>query len=175
MKKILGKIAMILVIIMIANTFSGCATKFFFDSGYKGTGEWYVDIFFFPIALAAVLSFDIITSPIQITVWAIQKDMEQKRAERGGKLDGIDTFSAVNSLSERDSLTQRISSLPEEKIVPFTEMLNSFSKKENSAMLKAFNNLSEKEIASSIEALNSMSEEELIATLNTFQNVRRKK
>ncbi|GBU29384.1 hypothetical protein R84B8_02948 [Treponema sp. R8-4-B8] len=162
MKKIAGKIAMILVIIIIANTFSGCLlTKYFSNADA------------FPIMYLFTIPLDLITSPIQIivlvTVWAI----EEAREERGKKIDGIDTFSAVNSLPEFDSLTRRISSLPEEKIVPFTETMNSFSKEENSAMLKAFNNLSEEEIASSIKALNLMPNEKLISTLNGFQNIRR--
>jgi len=170
MKKIAGKIAMILVLLMIANTFSGCITKLFYEDidYYRNPG-----LFLFGWILTVPL--DIITSPIQITVWAIQRDIEQKRHERGLKMDGIDTFSAVNSARELDSLTRKMSSLPEEKIIPFTEAFNSLSQEENSALLRAFHNLSEEEIASSIKALNELPEERLIATLNSFGHIRREK
>jgi len=164
MKKIFWKITVILVIIMVANTFSGCITALWWDSS-SGLATL--------CGLIITVPLDVIISPIEITVWAIKEYKEQKRFERGQRLDGIDTFSAINSLPGIDSLTQKISSLPEEKIVPFTETFNSFSEKENSAMLKAFNNLSQEEIASSIETLNSMSEERLIATLNSFHSIRR--
>jgi len=172
MKKITVKIAMILVIIMIANTLSGCFTIAVYSGGGSGSGSGW-DVLGFLFAWMITVPLDIITSPIQITVWAIKKDIENKRNERGKRMEGIDTFSAVNSLPELDSLTQKMSSLPEEKIVPFTETINSFSEEENSAMLKAFNNLSEDEITSSIKALNSMSRKRLIATLNSFQHIRR--
>jgi hypothetical protein len=169
MKKIAVKIAMVLVVIMIANTLSGCFTIGF----YSDLGKDHPILFLFGWIITVPL--DIITSPIQITVWAIKRDIEQKRDARGKKMDGIDTFSAVNSLPELDSLTRKISSLPEEKIIPFTETYNSFSEEENSAMLKAFNNLSEEEIASSIKTLNSMSGKKLIAILNSFQHIRRER
>jgi hypothetical protein len=166
-----GIIAMILILVMITGSLTGCFTKMIWDDFvlfdvHNGLiASLFISVLTIPL--------DIVTSPIQITVWAINKDIERKRAERGNKLDGIDTFSGRKSIPKLDSLTRRISSLPEEKIVPFTETLGSFSKEEDSAMLEAFNNLSEKEIASSIEVLSLMSEERLIATLNGFQNVRK--
>jgi hypothetical protein len=169
MKKIAVKIAMVLVIIMIANTFSGCFTMGFYSDTTARDNP-----ILFLFGWIVTVPLDIITSPVQITVWAIKKDIEQKRDARGKKMDGIDTFSTVNSLPELGSLTRKMSSLPEEKIIPFTETINSFSEEENLAMLKAFNNLSEKEITSSIKTLNSMSGKKLIATLNSFQNIRRK-
>jgi len=166
-------IALILVMVMAAGSFTGCFTKMVWDEfRLFDVNNGLIASLFYTIFS---LSLDIVTSPIQITIWAVKRDMEKKRNERGKKFEGIDTFSGKNSMPKLDSLTRRISYLPEEKIAPFTEMLDSFSKEEDSAMLEAFNNLSEKEIASSIEVLNSMSEERLIATLNSFQNIRRKK
>ena len=170
MKKIFRTVAMVLVLVMIASSFTGCFTIYvwkdfrLFDSQNGLIASLFYSIFTIPL--------DIITSPIQITVWAIQRIIEQERDERGKRLDGVDTFSSISSLPELDSLTQRISSLPEEKIVPFTETFNSFSKEENLAMLKAFNNLSEEEIASSIKILNSMPEEKLISAVNKLQLVK---
>ena len=170
MKKIAVKIAMVLVIIMIANTFSGCFTMGLYADTTASNNP-----ILFLFGWIVTIPLDIITSPVQITVWAVKKDMEQKRDARGKKMDGVDTFSAVNSLPELDSLIQKMSSLPEEKIIPFTETIYSFSEEENSAMFNAFNNLSKEEIVSSIKTLNSMSGEKLIATLNSFQNIRRER
>jgi len=166
-------IALILVIVIAAGSFTGCFTKsvwnefILFDVQNGLFASLFYSIFSIPL--------DIVTSPIQITIWAIERDIANKRKDRGDRFEGIDTFSGKNSAPKLDSLAHRISSLPKEKIVPFTEMLDSFSEEENSAMLEAFNNLSEREIASSIEVLNLMSEERLIVTLNSFQNIRREK
>jgi len=165
MKKTVKKIAMSLIMVMLTNSLTGCFTTSLLESSDPSA----------ILALPFMLALDFVTAPIQIIVYGVKKQEEKRRNERGDKLDGIDTFSAVSSPSapELDSLSRRINSLPEEKIVPFTEAINSFSEEENSAMATAFNSLSEDEIASSIEALNSMSDENLIAVLNSFQHIRK--
>lgn len=170
MKKIMRKIAMILVLVMLASSFTGCFTMWAIQEAKNDPLMFLATVF--PIPLAPIL--DLITSPIQLTVFIVREAVKAEKNRRGKMMEGIDTFSAaVSSLpkAELNSLMQRYDSLPEEKLVPFTETVNSFSEAENSAMVKAFNNLSEMEILSSMETLNSMSEEELIATLNNFQYI----
>lgn len=183
MKKSMGKIAMVLILVMLANSFSGCLTYHLFKGGGPGS-----DPISGMIVLGAI-AIDIVTLPIQAIVGLGMLINQGIRDSRGKKIDNIDTFSkAVKSLPEEelaslreafDSLpegelaafTQRFYSLPEAELAAFTETLNSFSETEISAMVAAFNQLSETEIVSSIETLNAMPDETLIAALNNLQYV----
>jgi len=179
MKKISRTIAMILFLVMVASSFTGCFT-FALLSTVGGGGN----------LILLTIPLDIITLPGQIIYFLIIVPAQTAaRNSRGKKFDSIDTFSAVirslpkekldsmmqkiNSLSEADlaSLTQRFYSLPDEEIDSFTETVNSFSPMEIYAMVTAFNNLSEAEIVSSAETFNSMPDETLIAALNNLQHV----
>jgi len=177
MKKLGGKIALILVLVMLANSFTGCLTY----AAIEGGGDMGALVLF-------TLPIDIITLPFQLIGFIVIKANEAARDKRGNKYDNIDSFSkAIKTLPEEElgslvqtvdslpkeelaALTQRFYSLPEAELAPFTEAVNSFSETEISAMMAAFNRLSEAEIAASIETFNSMPDESLIAALNNVRH-----
>ena len=173
MKKISGKIAMILVIIMLASSFTSCFTVGLMNSLGSNTTGPFSFLFTLLCGLMITVPLDIVTSPIQIPVYVAKKKQEREREERAKFMENIDTFSSIISMHEAQltSLAQKINSLPEDRLVLFKEAVNSFSEKEISIMAEAVDNMTEKEIIASIEILNSMSDEELIATLNSFQQI----
>jgi hypothetical protein len=166
MKKIAKKVAILLILVMIASSFTGCFSIWAVTGEPPIGGNGYEIILYI-----LVLPVDL---PVAGTILIVKAGIQAARNKRGKAMEGIDTFSAhFGSLpeTELDFLTQRISSLNEEEITPFTETVESFSEREISALAEAFSNLSEAEIASSIEALNSMSEESLITMLNNLQHI----
>jgi len=192
MKKISKTIAMILVLVMVASSFTGCLSWWLMTGepldlgGAGGGGDPLAWIFGGLIMLAA----DVVLLPIGLTVFIARKSIEAARDKRGQQLDGIDTFSAAisslpeaeyNSLmnafdslpeSELDTLARRFYSLPESEIDSYSQTLKSFSQKEITAMTQAINSLPEAKFISLMETLNSMPEEELISTMNRLQNVK---
>jgi len=187
MKKISKTIAMILVLVMVASTFTGCLSWWLMTGEPLDIGNVSGDGAF---ALLFLPVIDVILLPIALTVFIVRKGIEAARDNRGKKLDGIDTFSAVisslpdaefNSLmntfdslldSELDSLARRFYSLPESEIDSYSQILKTFSAKEINAMTQTLNNLPEAKIISLMETLSSMSEEKLISTMNRLPNVK---
>jgi len=169
-------IALILVIMITAGSFTGCFTT---SIGTAGNGE----------LLLITIPLDIVTLPIQLVYFVVKEVQKAQRNKRGKLMDGIDTFShSVNSLpgtglstmtrannslpkAEIDSLIQKFNSLPEAEIASFTQTVNSLSIAEKNALIKVFNGLSEAEIMSSIETINSMPEEELVYRMNNLQHI----
>jgi hypothetical protein len=161
MKKRARIIAMILVLVLAAGSFTGCFTYYLLSSG-GGAGELIV----FTIPL------DIVTLPFQLIYLIVTQVQEAQRNKRGRLMDGVDTFSHTEKSLPKakiDSLTQRFNSLPEAEIASYTQAVNSFSETEINTMIKTYNGLSEAEIISSIEALNSMPEEKLVSLMNNLQ------
>jgi len=188
MKKISKTIAMILVLVMIASSLTGCLSWWLITeepldiSGFLNS-EGLILLPLFPV-------IDVFLLPIGLTVFAIRKGIEAARDKRGQQMDGIDTFSAAisslpeaeyNSLmnafdslpeSELDTLARRFYSLPESEIDSYSQTLKSFSQKEITAMTQALKNLPEAKINSLIGTLNSIPEEKFISTMNNLQNVK---
>jgi len=187
MKKISRIIAMILVLVMVAGSFTSCLSWWLITgepldlSHVDGKGA--LLLIFLPIV-------DVCLLPIALTVVIIRKSIEHARDQRGKKLDGIDTFSAAvrnlpnaefNSLmhkfdalpeTEIDALAYKFYSLPEAEIDAYSQTLSSFSEKEISAMTEAVNRLPEERLNFLIETLNSMPEEKLISTMHKLQFVK---
>jgi len=167
MKKTIRIISMLLVILMLAGSFSGCFTAWAFKEG--GQAIWLL----LPIPFLPAL--DLISSPIQLTIFIVELVNYNKTKEKIKKSDGIDTFSlAKGSFSEAEllSLTEKLNSLPETEKNAFTDKISSFSQMETKALVQAFNDLSDDEVSSSIGIISSMPDETLIAALNNFQNIK---
>ena len=139
--QVVKKIAIVLVMVITVNCFTGCFTSSMVSLDPR---SWLI----LPFSLA----LDLVTAPIQLTAWAINRSIEAKRTERGDKIDAIDTFSAAGSLPEAElfSLMHKFGSLPEAELVPYAETITSLSEREISIIEEAFNKLTEEEIASSI-------------------------
>jgi hypothetical protein len=187
MKKISKTIAMILVLVMVAGSFTGCLSYWLITGeplDISGSGKaGFLIIMISPIV-------DIIVLPIALTVCIVKFGMETARDNRGRKWDGIDTFSATvkalphvefNSLmhkfdalpeSELDVLAYKFYSLPEKEIDAYSQTLSSFSEKEIAVMTQAVNSLPEVKIISLMKTLNSMPEEKFISAMNKLQFVK---
>jgi hypothetical protein len=174
MKKIAGKIAMILVLIMLANSFTSCFTV-------KAIKEKE------PFWLFLSIPMDIITFPIQLIGLAIM----------GDKMFDILGFSEMeaqiylanmehSSLTEYYSLREKICSLPEAELASLERTFNAIPEKERNAsmerlislpeekqvsLIRAYNSLPEKEMLSSMERMNSLPEAELVSLLQAFYSL----
>jgi len=163
-KKSLKKIAVILVLVMFVNIFTGCFTIWAFKQ------ETEVALLVFPIPLFPAL--DVVSSPIQLIIFLIELDISKDLKKKAEKLDNVDTFSTDTNIIPREkinTLSNKLSALPDEEIADFTNIINSLSEAEITAIINAFNTLSEEEIASSVETLNLMSDKTLIAVMNNSQ------
>jgi len=179
MKKIVKKTALILVIVMVFNVFTGCLSWYLMTGewpNYSGvSGEGAIGLIFIPV-------IDIVLMPVALVVFAIRMSIEKERKKRGEKWDDIDTFSAsAGYLTERfkflpddelASLILKFDSMPEDEINSITKKINSFSEAKISAVLNAFDNLSDETIAFSVKTLNSMPEEFLINKMNNLQQIK---
>ena len=162
MKKTIKKIALVLFLLMLVNSFSSCFTMWAFEQ--KEIETWFL---IFPIPLFPAL--DIVSAPIQLIIFLVELDKSKELKQKAMEMDGMDTFSTDKYFVPRSnliSLSNKINSLPEEKITIFTNTVNSFSETEIAAIIKAYYNLSEEEVNSSIETLNSLPDETLIAVMN---------
>jgi len=187
MKKISRIIAIILVLVMVATSFTSCLSWWLITGELLDlshvNGEGALLLIFLPIV-------DVCLLPIALTVVIVRKSIEHARDKRGKKWDGIDTFSATvrslpqtdfNSLmykfdalpeTEIDALAYKFYSLPEAEINAYSQTLSSFSEKEIAAMTEAVNRLPEERLNILIKALNSMPEEKLISTMHKLQLVK---
>jgi len=190
MKKTSKAIAIILILVMLASSFTGCISSMIMFGEVPSSldfgnisGEGALGLL---VLSPFILAADLILIPVALVVLIVRTGIESARNERGKKYDDIDTFSFISSLSEAEfdsfmrtfdslpeaelaSFMQRFNSLPEEEFDAFTETVNSFSDREFAAIVSAFNNLSKAEIVSSLETLNSMPQENLIASLDNLQ------
>jgi hypothetical protein len=189
MKKISRSVAVIMVLVMLSSSLTGCLSIWIMTGEYPGglasSGNSAGDLVFY----AAVFAIDICLLPIALIVFIGRKSAEAARNKRGNMLDGIDTFSKlINSMPEEElaslieafdsipddelaSLMEAYNSMPEAEIAAFTETLTSFSQEELSSIVASVNTLSEDEIASSLATLNSMPEESFVSTMNNLQNI----
>jgi len=154
-------IALILVLVIAAGSFTGCFTYHVLGGG--GNAE----------LLIFTIPLDIVTLPFQLIYLIYTQVQEAQRNSRGRLMDSVDTFSHTAKSLPRakiDLLSQRFNSLPETEITPYMKTVNSFSETEINAMLTILNGFSEAEIFSSIETLNSMPEEKLVSIMNNIQH-----
>ena len=153
MKKIAGKIAMILILVMLANSFAGCSVIlpqiFGEDARSLGTG---IDIVILVVAgLAALLA---------VTIFV--------EAEPPNETGIYLASSEHNLLTEYYSAMEILNSLPEAERVAVMEKINSLSAEKHDSLVRIIASLPQAEIAAYIEKLNALSEAELVSTVQGF-------
>jgi len=167
MKKISGSIAMLLVLVMLACSFTGCLS-YVYKSSSTGMRILYaiVDIVFLPISLLALLIYVIIN-------------------DASGEMDAQMYLSSVdnNILSEYYNLGEKINSLPDTELASLKAILNSLPETDRVisldkmkalsetrlfSLVNAFNSLPEAEILSSIDRISALSETEVVSLLQDF-------
>jgi hypothetical protein len=161
MKKTIKKIAMILIIVMLCNMFTGCAgmiMAFFTTIGYLLIGS-------------------IVVGAVAGTTYAIYESVAVKK--RGPRrtnpyLFENSTFTTtLSSLSEEElgSLKETLQSLPKKELNSFIGRLNSLSEKESVSLMDSINSFSVQELAAIVETFNSMSETERVSSIKSANSL----
>jgi len=157
MKKIAGKIAVILVLVMLANSFTGCSAVF--------KGERWAEAF----DMVLLVSLLVVVGAMTLFMTEAEPPNE---AETGIFLTGagsnylIDYYPVleiINSLSEteRSSLMEKYYSLSETKQASLVKTINSLPKSEIASSMNKLKALSDKELSLTIRNFNTLSEEEI--------------
>jgi hypothetical protein len=162
MKNISRKIAMILILIMLANSFTGCWTAFAIKgagSGIFGEKIWVsilLDIATLGILLILFPSGLGINIPNETGIYLVS-------AEHNNLTDYISAMEIVNSLpeKERGTLMKNLNYLSETKHTDLVNALNDLLSSEITASIERLNNLSNTELMSAVQTFNSLSEKEL--------------
>ncbi|MDR1868823.1 MAG: hypothetical protein LBQ82_02430 [Treponema sp.] len=161
MKNFLRTIAMLLVLVMLASSFTSCLT---YTRGLSLLTI--VDIIFLPISLIALLIYVIINDASS----EMETQMYLTGAEGGIHTDFYYLMDKVYSLSDEEltALRQIVSSIPEAERISSIQKLNSLTETKRASLVNAYNSLSKTEFASSIEKMNSLSEAQLVSLLQNF-------
>jgi hypothetical protein len=195
MKKIAGKIAMLLILVMLASSFTGCLS--YWGKSHdtlKRVIYAVVDIVTLPISLICLVVYIIITQETEtqnhlsaldnnslMEYYPLYEKMyslpEGEFASLIQTLNSIpeaernSTMDRINSISETKlvSLVMAYNSLPESDIISSIERIKSFDEAELISLLQTFNTLNEEEFDSLIESINSQSEMEKVALVDIFE------
>jgi len=168
MKKIAGKIAMILVLVILANSFT------IFTSCKEiaiGAGA---------IGLLLLIAW---LGGAKIGYTPVDNEVRMAIADQNEKTPFMEALDSIPE-AEITALTEKINTLPKEELVSLSTTINSLpdaernylakvsnslSKTEIAALVKEFNSTPEMEIASSIKRINSMPEKKLISILQHIE------
>jgi len=170
MKKIAGTIAMVLIVIMLANAYSGCL---FINLGLENSSifpdppTWmWITGAIIDLIIIAVVCIPLVfvaennDTPDQGVYLAGLSDPSLFDAESTAIIREI--FAALPK-EETAALAQTIISLPEKKYNSLTQTVNSMSKEEMAASIQRVHAAPKEEIIDSIQKINAMSEKELAA------------
>jgi hypothetical protein len=164
MKKTLKKIAMILILVMLCNMFTGCG------SIGGGLGGLAIGL----LVLLGVGAVSFVVTMVRATGQAIEDTETLKK--RGPRRTNPYIFennalsTTVSSLSEGElsSLKETFLSFPENELNSFIGRLNSLSEQESVLLMDSINSFSVQELAAVVETFNSMSETEKISSIKSL-------
>jgi len=157
MKKIAGKIAMILILVMLANSFAGC-TLFLPQMFAKSVlGEWGYG------ALGLLIDCLILA----LLIMSGRSAEAPNEAETGIYLAGA----ADNQLPDYYSAREKLNSLPETERASLMEKINSLPEAKRAALIKAVNSLPGSEISASIERVNAVPDTKFASTVREFSSL----
>jgi len=160
MKKIAGKIAMILILVMLANSFAGCTLLggVFLPDTTGGRVLW---------VLGMVTDLIVI---ILLVVGAVYAENNRTSSD-----DFIDTEKTIylvnaeyNNLFDYNTFYERLNSLPETERNSFMKKLNSLPEEKRSSLINIIAALPETEIASSSERVKALSDKEFASAVQKF-------
>jgi hypothetical protein len=146
MKKIAGKIAMLLILVILISSFTGCLS-------YWGRSHA-------PIKRVLYAVVDIITLPISLLCLLVYIIVTQE-TETQSYLANLDN----NAFMECYSLYEKMRSLPEAELASLTQTLNSISETERNYTIKIINSLPESTLVSMAAAYKSLPESDIIASI----------
>jgi len=172
MKKIAGKIAMILVLIMLANSFSGCLSYLLSETGVNVPAFlWIAETVIWGVAVLLAVTVFVEAEPpnetgiylanaehIPLAVYYSAMEIYNSLPET----ERLAVMEKLNSLSaeKRASLVRTVTSLPQTQIATSIERINTLTETKRSSLLRTFNSLSEEELDSLVEEINSRIETE---------------
>jgi len=177
MKKIAGKIAMILVLVILANSFISC-----FSYGAIRNGKPGFLLLTIPLDILTLL-FQAIGTAIGMDVFKMGDDMfSYGEMEPQIYLANVEynTLKEYHSLRDKiyslpnaylSSLKQTLKSIPETERVSTMEKISSLNEEKIVSMIRNYNSLPENEIISSIERLKTLSNAELVSLLRSFNSL----
>jgi hypothetical protein len=140
MKKIADKIAMILILVMLAGTFTSCFTAWCIENASSGA------ILLLPVALG----FDLITLPFQIADLA--------RGKRWRQASGVYTVEGAAPLTEEERalLTEKTASLPEEDGAFLMALIAALPETERASAMEKINSVPEQKFPSTVKAMRTL-------------------
>jgi len=167
MKKFSRVIAMALVLLMLACSFTSCLSYVYRSAApLKRVVFAVVDIVFLPISLIALLVYIIITDASgdmdsQVYMASADDSIFSEYYSLAGK---------INSLSEEElaSLRETLNSLPEADRISSMEKISALSDEKRISLVSAYASLPDTEYLSALERISALSEEELVALLQSF-------
>jgi hypothetical protein len=155
MKKYSKLIAMALILVMLACSFTSCLSYVYrSDSTPKRVAWAIIDIITLPISLLALLIYIIIND-----------------ASGDGEYQTYLTGSGDNLSSEYIFLMKKIFSLPEAEFAALREILNSVPEAEKSSLMARINSISETERVSLVSAYTSLPESELVSSIERINSL----
>ena len=165
MKQIAKKIAMILIIVIIVNCFTGCALV---QAFFIGTLLY---------AAAIGVGILIVGGVIGLIITGI--DNNHRIKERGPRrtnpylYENKTITSTISSLSREDidSLKETLSAMSEEELNSIIGRINSLSEEERISLMDSINSFSVQELAAIVETFNSMSETEINASIESLNSL----
>jgi len=146
MKKIAGKIAMILILIMVANTFTSCFTIWAFDSIANRKSGAALAILLLPFCLI----LDVLTWPFQLIALAAAAGSKNR--------DGDRSAYEISALTEEECalLTAKTASLPEEDGEFLIAAIASLPEAERAGALEQLNSIPEQKFASTVKVMRAL-------------------
>jgi hypothetical protein len=170
MKKVSRTIAMVLILVMLACSFTSCLSYVYRSASVpKRVVFAVVDIVFLPVSLLALLIYVIITDASNES----DTQVYLANAEHNIHPEYYFLMDKMYSLSEAElaTLRQTLSAIPEADRITSLERLTSLSETRRVSLVSAYNSLTETEIIAAIERLNSLSETELVSLLQEFNGL----
>ncbi|MDR0322193.1 MAG: hypothetical protein LBI28_11875 [Treponema sp.] len=161
MKKMIKKVAMILILVMLCNMFTGCGT---------GGGEALLGFFLIPI-LAGLAVAVILPALAAVGDSAIDSAKLARRPPR--RTNPYQYEKPISALQERErsSFADKIALLPEGELVSIIDAVDSIPEEELNLFIGRLNSMSEEEIVSLIESMNSFSDREFVAILEMLNSM----
>ncbi|MDR0322191.1 MAG: hypothetical protein LBI28_11865 [Treponema sp.] len=171
MKKIAKKIALLLVLVMLANSFSGC-TIFYLTSVPKEEID--------SSELGFCIGLDLLVYGVPLLLYGLAFLVAPRSNYASAETIRPVSEEVYNSLAEKivslpeeevASFIRTVDSLPEAEKTSFIEKINSLSDAEFASLVSAFTSAPETEIVSSMHRINSLNEPQLSSFVNVLQHI----
>jgi len=180
MKNILKTVAMVLVVVMVANSFTGCIIL---GKGYSSYGSLKNVAMGIDLVLVIAVVFAIVSAATSSGGKSAQVIDEtgtpqmaiNTQSQTYALSDQLEQFSVIETLKglpkpQIDTLTQKVQAVPEAEQISFLETFNAMSRTDRDSIMEEFYASSETELENTVRYLNSLSELQFSALLKNAQD-----